>query len=49
MRIEENRLRDNRVKENAFFDLAERFRNTDEPKEVKQLGEELGRFVFGKL
>ena len=35
-------------KEKAFFDLAERFRDADDPKEVKQLGDELGRFVFGE-
>jgi hypothetical protein len=35
-------------KEKAFFELAERFRESDDPKEVKQLGDELGRFVFGE-
>ena len=35
-------------KEKAFFDLAERFRSTDNPTEVKQLGDEMGRFVFGE-
>ena len=34
-------------KENAFFELAERFRDSD-PKEVKQLGGQMGRFVFGE-
>lgn len=34
-------------KERAFFDLAERFRKSDDPKEAKALGEELGRFIFG--
>jgi hypothetical protein len=34
-------------KENAFFELAERFRSSKDPDEVKQLGDELGRFVFG--
>jgi predicted transcriptional regulator len=34
-------------KERAFFDLVERFRAANDPKQVKALGEELGRFVFG--
>ena len=33
-------------KEKAFFELAERFRNSKDPEEVKQLGDKLGRFVF---
>lgn len=35
-------------KEKAFFELAERFRDADDPKQVRQLGDELGRFVFGE-
>jgi hypothetical protein len=35
-------------KENAFFQLAERFRAADDPEQVKQLGDQLGRFVFGE-
>lgn len=35
-------------KEEAFFSLAERFRVATSPEEVKQLGDELGRFVFGE-
>jgi predicted DNA-binding ribbon-helix-helix protein len=35
-------------KEQAFFELAERFRAASDPPEVKRLGEELGRFVFGE-
>jgi hypothetical protein len=34
-------------KQQQFFDLAERFRAADDPEEVKRLGEELGRMVFG--
>lgn len=30
-----------------FFELAERFRGASDPKQVKQLGEQLGRMVFG--
>jgi len=35
-------------KENAFFELAERFRTSKDPEEVKHLGDKLGRFVFGE-
>jgi hypothetical protein len=35
-------------KESAFFELADRFRSSKDPDEVKRLGDELGRFVFGE-
>ncbi len=35
-------------KERAFFQLAERFRTASDPEQVKNLGHELGRFVFGE-
>jgi len=35
-------------KEKAFFDLAERFRADSDPEQAKQLGDELGRLVFGE-
>jgi len=35
-------------KEKAFFQLAERFRAASDPQQVKQLGDQLGRFVFGE-
>jgi predicted transcriptional regulator len=35
-------------KEKAFFELAERFRAAREPEQVKELGDQLGRFVFGE-
>jgi hypothetical protein len=35
-------------KEKAFFDLAQRFREADNSEEVKQLGDQLGRFIFGE-
>jgi hypothetical protein len=35
-------------KEKAFFQLAERFRAASDPEQVKQLGDQLGRFVFGE-
>ena len=35
-------------KEKAFFELAERFRSANDPEEAKQLGDQLGRLVFGE-
>ena len=35
-------------KEKAFFQLAERFRAASDPEQVKRLGDQLGRFVFGE-
>lgn len=35
-------------KEKAFFALAERFRAETDPNEVKRLGNEMGRFIFGE-
>jgi hypothetical protein len=35
-------------KEKAFFALAERFRTAADPNEVKQLGDEMRRFIFGE-
>jgi hypothetical protein len=35
-------------KEQAFFDLAERFRACTDPEEVQRLGDEMGRFIFGE-
>jgi predicted NAD-dependent protein-ADP-ribosyltransferase YbiA (DUF1768 family) len=35
-------------RESAFFDLAKRFRTASDPEEVKALGEQLGRFIFGE-
>jgi hypothetical protein len=32
----------------ALFELAKRFRSSIDPNEIKRLGEELGRLVFGK-
>ena len=36
-------------KEKAFFELAERFRNTSDPEEAKRLGDEMGLMVFKDL
>jgi hypothetical protein len=35
-------------KEKAFFDLAERYRASEDAEEAKRLGDQLGRFVFGE-
>ena len=35
-------------KEEEFFRLAERFRAAQDPDEIKRLGDEMGRFVFGE-
>jgi hypothetical protein len=37
-----------RQKEKDFFELAERFRASKDPEEIKRLGQELGLFVFGE-
>jgi hypothetical protein len=37
-----------RQKEKTFFRLAEQFRTASDPQQVKQLGDQLGRFVFGE-
>jgi len=37
-----------KAKERAFFELAHRFRDARDPKEVEQLGDQLGRFIFGE-
>lgn len=34
-------------KERVFFELAERFRAAEDPKEVERLGDQLGKMVFG--
>jgi len=43
----EQGLEARKQQERTFFDLAERFRAASDPKDVKALGDELGRFVFG--
>jgi hypothetical protein len=35
-------------KEKTFFQMAECFRAASDPEQVKKLGDELGRFVFGE-
>jgi len=43
----ENGIEAERRKQQEFFDLAERFRKATDPEEVKRLGDQLGRMVFG--
>jgi len=34
-------------KQQEFFDLARRFRGATDPEEVRRLGDQMGRMVFG--
>jgi hypothetical protein len=43
----ENGIEVDKCKQREFFELAERFRQADDPKEIKRLGDLLGRMVFG--
>jgi hypothetical protein len=43
----ENGLEAEKRKQQEFFDLAERFRSATDPEEAKQLGDRMGRMVFG--
>jgi hypothetical protein len=43
----ENGIQAEKRKEEEFFSTAERFRNASDPDEVKRLGDQLGRMVFG--
>lgn len=43
----ENGIAAEKRKQQEFFDLAERFRNAKDPREVSRLGEQMGRMVFG--
>ena len=43
----ENGMEAEKRKQREFFDLAERFRNATDPAEVKRLGDQMGRMVFG--
>jgi len=43
----ENGIEAEKQKEQEFFDLAERFRKATDPQEVKRLGDQMGRMVFG--
>ena len=43
----ENGIEAEKQKQQEFFDLAERFRSSTDPEEVKRLGDQMGRMVFG--
>ena len=43
----ENGMEAEKRKHREFFDLAERFRSATDPEEVKRLGDQMGRMVFG--
>jgi hypothetical protein len=43
----ENGIDAEKRKQQHFFELAERFRGATEPADVKRLGDELGRMIFG--
>jgi hypothetical protein len=43
----ENGIAAEKRRQQEFFELAERFRSATDPGEVKQLGDEMGRMVFG--
>jgi hypothetical protein len=43
----ENGIEAEKRKQERFFELVGRFRDTSDPEEAKRLGDELGRMVFG--
>ena len=43
----ENGIEAEKRKQQEFFELAERFRNTTDPEEAERLGNALGKMVFG--
>ena len=43
----ENGIEADKRKQQEFFDLAERFRAATDPEEIKRLGDQMGRMVFG--
>ena len=43
----ENGIEAEQRKQQAFFELAERFRNETDPEVAKRLGDKLGQMVFG--
>ena len=44
----EQGLEAQKEKEKAFFAFAERFRAASDPNEVKELGDAMGKFIFGE-
>lgn len=43
----ENGIEAEARKQNEFFELAERFRSATDPNEIKRLGDQMGKMVFG--
>jgi hypothetical protein len=43
----ENGMEAEKRKQEEFFELAERFRSATDPEDVKRLGDQMGRMVFG--
>ena len=43
----ENGIEAEKQKEREFFELAQRFREASDPDEVKRLGDQMGRMIFG--
>jgi hypothetical protein len=43
----ENGIEAEKQKQREFFALAERFRSATDPEEVKRLGHQMGRMIFG--
>ena len=44
----ENGMEAEKRRQQEFFDLAERFRAASDPEEVKRLGDQMWRMVFGE-
>ncbi|HYL78820.1 MAG TPA: hypothetical protein VEU96_31815 [Bryobacteraceae bacterium] len=49
MELIKNGMEAENRKQREFFDLAARFRGATDPKEIKRLGHEMGRMVFGDM
>jgi hypothetical protein len=45
----ENGMEGGKEKLQEFSDLAERLRNATDPQEIKRLGDQMGRTVFGSV
>ena len=43
----ENGIEAEKQKQQQFFELAERFRSATDPEQVKRLGDQMGRMLFG--
>ena len=47
VKMMEKEIQAEKRKQQAFFDLVERFREEKDPDVAKRLGDQLGRMVFG--